>query len=173
MKKQMIIIISIILSLVLLDQVSKLLILSHYGGREALELCYDTVLPCNIESIKVIPGLLSFTFNFNEGGAWGLLFGEMLIFYLITIGSFVLFYYLLKDINLQTKKLYTTGVLLMIAGAIGNFIDRIIYQKVTDFIHLDFIDFPIFNFADMCLVVGVALFAIDILLEDVIKWKQK
>lgn len=173
MKKQMIISISIILGLILLDQVSKLMILNHYGGRDILEVCHDTATYCATPAIKIIPGLISFTFNFNEGGAWGLLFGQMMIFYVITLGSFVLFYFLLKDINLQTKKLYTYGVLLMIAGAIGNFIDRLFHQRVTDFIRFDFIDFPIFNIADICLVVGVTMFAIDILLEDVLKWKKQ
>ena len=172
MKKQLIITFSIILGLILLDQVSKLIILNHYGGRDALTACYEAGFSCGIQSITIIPGLLSFTFHFNEGGAWGLLFGEMFIFYLITLGSFVLFYFLLKDINYKTKKLYTSGVILMIAGAIGNFIDRLAFQKVTDFIRFDFIQFPIFNIADICLVIGVILFSADILLEDVLKWKK-
>lgn len=172
MKKQWIITISFILGFILLDQVSKLIILNHYGGRELLTTCYETSQVCSIDSITIIPKLLSFTFHFNEGGAWGLLFGEMFIFYIITLGSFVLFYFLLKDINFKTKKLYTYGVLLLIAGAIGNFIDRLLFQKVTDFIRFDFISFPIFNIADICLVIGVIMFSIDILFEDVFKWKQ-
>ena len=73
----------------------------------------------------------------------------------------------MKDVNWKTKKWYTTAVVLMIAGGIGNFIDRLLFQKVTDFIELEFMQFAIFNFADMCLVVGVILFGIDLVLEEV------
>ena len=172
MKKQLIIAAIVIVGLILIDQISKLAILNHYGGREALELCYTTSAVCQIESFTVIPYLISFTFHFNEGGAWGLFFGQMTFFYIITLGAFVLFYFLLKDINFKSKKLYTYATVLMIGGGIGNFIDRLIHQKVTDFIRFDFISFPIFNFADVFLVVGVALFALDVLLEDILKWKK-
>lgn len=172
MKKQLIISIGIIILLILIDQISKLMMLNYYGGREFLEACYDNNTACNINSFTVIPYILSFTFHFNEGGAWGLLFGQMTFFYIITLAAFVLFYVLLKDINFKTKKFYTYGVLLMISGGVGNFIDRLFFQRVTDFIRFDFIQFPIFNFADICLVVGVILFALDVLLEDVFKWKK-
>ena len=81
----------------------------------------------------------------------------------------------LKDVNFQTKKLYSIAVILLIAGAIGNFIDRMVYKEVIDFI--DFIifgyDFPIFNIADICLVIGMIMFGIDVLLEDVLHGKFK
>lgn len=172
MKKQLIISAIIILALILVDQLSKTAMLNYYGGREHLEICYETRTSCNVQSFTVLPYLVSFTFHFNEGGAWGLLFGQMTFFYIITAAAFVLFYFLIKDIDFKEKKFYTYGVLLMISGGIGNFIDRLVHQKVTDFIRFDFIDFPIFNFADIFLVVGVILFAIDILLEDVLKWKN-
>ena len=106
MKKQIIITASIILGLIILDQTTKLIMLNHYGGRDLLTLCYETTQVCRIESITIIPGLLSFTFNFNQGGAWGLLHGEMMVFYIITLGAFVLFYFLLQDINFSSKKIY-------------------------------------------------------------------
>ncbi len=173
MKKHLLIAFAIIVGLIVLDQVTKLLILNYYGGREVLTNCYETAdVFCQIDSITIIPGVLSFTFTFNEGGAWGLLFGEMGIFFGITILAFGLFYFLLKDIDLKTKKFYSYAVILMIAGGVGNFIDRLLYHKVTDFIRADFIDFPVFNVADICLVVGVILFAIDVFWEDIIHGKN-
>ncbi len=99
----------------------------------------------------------------------------MSIFFLITALAFVLFYYLAKDIDFIEKKLYSASVILLISGAIGNFIDRLLYGYVVDF--LDFYifgyDFPTFNVADIALVVGVTIFAFDILKEDLINAKNK
>ena len=89
--------------------------------------------------------------------------------------SFVLFYYLLKEIDFKEKPLYSIAITLLIAGAIGNFIDRMLLGYVVDF--LDFIifgyNFPTFNVADMALVIGVTIFAIDIFKEDIFHAKNK
>ncbi len=81
---------------------------------------------------------------------------------LIAVG-FVL-YFLIR----YGKKNYFFGfsLALVLAGALGNFIDRMRLKFVVDMIQLDFIDFPIFNVADMCLVIGVALIFIFILKTD-------
>ena len=58
------------------------------------------------------------------------------------------------------------GLALMMAGTIGNFIDRLTQGYVVDMFQLDFINFPIFNFADSCLTVGVIFIAIGVFLAD-------
>ena len=158
-KKHYIIIVSVLL-LVLLDQISKQYI----------------VKTMNIgEYYTVINNFFLINSHRNTGGAWGILTGQMMIFYLITFIAFVLFYYLIKEVDFNIKKVYSIAVILLIAGAIGNFVDRLLFQEVVDF--LDFYifgyDFPIFNVADICLVVGMFLFAYDILLEDVIHARNK
>jgi signal peptidase II len=127
------------------------------------------------ERITVIPGFFTVTSHRNEGAAWGILDGNMTFFYFITIFAIGLFLYLLKDMDFKDKPFYSIGITLMFAGAIGNFIDRLAFQQVTDFIDVDlwsYTTFPTFNIADSSLVIGVIAFAIDILLEDVIKWKH-
>lgn len=127
------------------------------------------------DEIVVIRNFFSITSHRNDGGPWGIFSGNMVFFYVITVLAFGLFYYLLKDIDIKTKKLYTAGVILMIAGGIGNFIDRVLFQEVVDFINVDlwsYTTFPIFNVADICLVAGMITFAVDIIIEDVLKWKQ-
>jgi signal peptidase II len=160
MKKKYYIIAASVLLLVILDQLTKQYIVKTMDIGE-----YYTV----IENFFLINS------HRNTGGAWGILTGQMMIFYLITFIAFVLFYYLLKEVDFSLKKVYSIAVILLIAGAIGNFIDRLLFQEVVDF--LDFYifgyDFPIFNVADMCLVVGMIFFAYDILLEDIIHAKNK
>lgn len=121
------------------------------------------------ESITIIKGFFKLNLSYNDGAAWGILSGNMGVFFVITIIAFGLFYYLIKDADFKSNKFYSIAVILLISGAIGNFIDRLLYGEVIDF--LDFIifgyDFPIFNIADICLVVGMIMFAIDVLKEDV------
>lgn len=160
MKKQYLIIIGIILLFVGMDQLTKYLIVQNLTIGE---------------DVVVIKNFFTVTSHRNSGAAWGILSGNMVFFYIITLLAGVLFYFLLKDTDLKTKKLYTAGIILMIAGGIGNFIDRLLFQQVVDFIDIDlfsYTSFPIFNVADMCLVVGVIIFSIDIILEEVLKWKK-
>ena len=62
--------------------------------------------------------------------------------------------------------LYYTGLVLMLAGTIGNFIDRARQGFVVDMFQLDFINFPIFNIADLALTIGVALLFIFVIFFD-------
>ena len=87
-------------------------------------------------------------------------------FYIITPICLCIFGYLLYKTK-KSEYLSKIALLLMIGGTIGNFIDRIVRIYVVDF--LDFYifgwDFPVFNFADMCLTVGVILYIIIVLTE--------
>lgn len=160
MKKQYIILLAIVFVLVGLDQFTKYLIVQQ------LELG---------EQITVIPNFFTITSHRNTGAAWGIFSGNMTFFYLITLLAAGLFYFLLKDIDITKQKFYASGIILMIAGGIGNFIDRLFFQEVVDFIDIDlfsYTTFPIFNIADICLVVGMIIFALDVLLEDVLKWRK-
>ena len=73
-------------------------------------------------------------------------------------------WYLLK--NIQGSKLLLTGLILIIAGGLGNFIDRIQQGFVVDMFQLDFVNFAIFNVADMYLTVGVAILLLVMLKEE-------
>lgn len=119
--------------------------------------------------IVIIKNFFNLTYVENRGGAWGAFSGRLWLFILITVAALSLLFYLFKDFNLENNKFYSIGIALVISGAIGNFIDRIIFKYVTDF--LDFkifgYDFPVFNVADICITIGVAMLIIKlVILKD-------
>ena len=137
----------VILILVTLDQVSKFLAALYLKGTDG---------------IVLIPGLLKLQYLENRGMAFGMLQGKQMIFIifcLIFLGIiFFIFYRIPK--NRYYLPLIVTGAFLA-GGAAGNFIDRLVYGYVIDFIYLVFIDFPIFNIADIYVVSGgIALAAV-------------
>lgn len=117
------------------------------------------------ETKEFIPGFLSLTHLRNTGAAWSLLEGKMKIFYVITvIVSVVIIYLLIK--NYKKSIWYSVGLSFVLAGAIGNFIDRVRLGYVVDMLQTDFMNFPIFNVADSTLVVGVICIFIYLILDE-------
>ena len=115
------------------------------------------------EKISLIDGVFSLTYIRNKGMAWGLLQNQRWIFIIVTIVIVsAMIFYIVKNKNVHfTAKL---GVSLSVSGALGNLIDRLFYEDgVIDFLCADFIDFPIFNIADMSVCVGMAILVIYIL----------
>lgn len=104
----------------------------------------------------LIPGIVNIFYIKNPGAAWGILEGQMLIFYGVTfIAVAAMAYLIFKD---RGKSAFASlAYALILAGALGNFIDRLRLGYVVDMFRLDFMQFPIFNVADMCLSIGVAL----------------
>ena len=115
------------------------------------------------EKISLIDGVFSLIYIRNKGMAWGLLQNQRYFFIIgtIVIIAFMLIY-IIKNKNAHfTGKL---GITLSVSGAFGNLIDRLFYKDgVIDFICADFIDFPIFNVADMAVCVGMGILVIYIL----------
>ncbi|MBU0278474.1 signal peptidase II [Gemella sp. zg-570] len=144
-------IISIIL--ILLDQVSKYLILTKFNLGE---------------SVEIINNFFYITSHRNRGAAWGILENSRIFFISITIIFLIsIFYYLFKNLK-KFKKIDYIIFSLIVGGAIGNFIDRIRTGEVVDFLDFNLFgyDFPIFNFADTFICIGVLLLAIKIYNED-------
>ena len=117
------------------------------------------------ETKEFIPGFLSLTHLRNTGAAWSLLEGKMIFFFVITvIVSVVIIYLLIK--NYKKSVWYSVGLSFVLAGAIGNFIDRVRLGYVVDMLQTDFMNFPIFNVADSTLVVGVICIFIYLILDE-------
>lgn len=118
------------------------------------------------DSYTVIPHFLNITSHRNNGAAWGILSGKMGFFVIITLiilAILIIFYIKEAKGNLFMQ----IALSLLFAGAIGNFIDRLLHGEVVDFIDTNIFgyDFPIFNVADSSLTVGV-IFIIIALLKD-------
>lgn len=112
-----------------------------------------------------IPHVMSLAYLRNYGAAWSLLQHQQTLFTIVTLVVLsVAIWYLIK--NLQASLLLVNGLCLIIAGGLGNFIDRVRLGYVVDMFHLDFINFPVFNVADSYLTVGVLILFIWIMKEE-------
>ena len=104
----------------------------------------------------IIPGILSFTYLQNDGAAWNIFSGQMILFYLISIAAIVVVVYYLFNPKYKNW-LFDTGLALVLGGIVGNFIDRLHLKYVIDMMQLDFVQFNIFNIADSAITVGIVL----------------
>ncbi len=135
-----------IVILVLLDQVSKVFMQSflEYGN-----------------SVAILDGVFHLTYVENRGAAFGL-FENMQVFFIIVavIVTIVGLVYIHKS---ETSKLAKISICLIIAGAIGNLIDRVKMGYVVDFFDFRFIWNYVFNIADVFVVIGTLLLCIYLL----------
>nr|WP_094751207.1 signal peptidase II [Apilactobacillus kunkeei] len=112
-------------------------------------------------STTIIPGVLSITNLHNSGAAWSILEGQQWLFSIITLVAVVAIVYFM--IKLKGRKLYLTSTTILLAGILGNFINRFLQGYVVDMFQVDFINFPVFNFADICITFGIILLFFAIL----------
>ena len=116
------------------------------------------------DSFEVIPNFLSITSHRNNGAAWGILSGKMAFFYIITvIILIILIVFFIKEA--KHNLLMQIAISMLFAGALGNFIDRVLNGEVVDFVdtYIFSYNFPIFNVADSSLTIGVVLVIIALL----------
>lgn len=115
------------------------------------------------QSISVIDHFLYLTSHRNQGAAWGILQGKMVFFYVVTLFVIAMVVLWMRKLNVRKEKLLVIALSLILGGALGNLIDRVLYQQVTDFINVYLFgyDFPIFNIADSALCIGVFLMGVD------------
>lgn len=142
MKKKLCINLSFGVLIILFDQVSKLLLID--------------------KNITVIKNFISFTYTENRGAAFGI-GNNTIIIGLTIIILLLLFVYLINNKNVINNYFPFT---LIIAGAMGNFIDRVFRGYVIDFIDINLFNFPNFNVADICVVMGIVLLIIYIIREN-------
>lgn len=122
------------------------------------------------ESITIIKNFFNITYVQNKGAAWSILSGNR--FFLIgiaIIALFLIFMFFVK--NKKLSKLEIIFYSLLIGGIVGNLIDRVIYGYVVDYLDFNIFgyNFPIFNFADICIVISVVLILVKSIKEELCK----
>ena len=134
--------------LVALDQLTKQLAVTFLQGKPKV----------------LIPGVFELRYLENNGAAFGMLQNQHWLFYIITVVLGVAIVVLLWKMPTAKKYIWlricSIGIL---AGAFGNFIDRVSHHYVVDFLYFSLIDFPIFNVADIYVTLGAILAFILIL----------
>jgi signal peptidase II len=133
--------------LIIADQIFKIIVSSRipYGS-----------------GIEVIPGFFELVYWKNTGAAWGIFSdGTFYLTIISAVASLVIIALIPKARSLFLK----TSLSLILAGAVGNLIDRVRLGYVVDFLSFDIFgyDFPVFNLADMCIVIGCILMIIYVL----------
>ena len=135
--------------ILLVDQLTKYLVVSKINSNYEIEVIGDLFYLTNVK---------------NRGAAWGIMQNGRVFFIVVTIFVVCGILYFMKNIDKKYVKMVLAVVL---GGTLGNFVDRIFRGYVVDF--LDFYiggyHFPIFNIADVCITVGVALLVYCILLD--------
>ena len=135
------------------DQISKMIVASNMdlGGK----------------SVKFIEGFMEFSYIYNEGGAWGLLSGKTWILVSVTVIAMLICVALLFRHGTRSKLMFW-AVTLILSGGIGNMIDRVFRDgKVIDFLHFQFIDFPVFNIADIAVCIGTGLLFLYFIMDTI------
>ena len=149
-------IISFVLSavIILLDQLTKFLI---YGT----------------PARSVIGNLLWFESSLNTGVAFSMFEGKSNIFIVTSLVASVLFIYLIVSKKVFSSKFETIVLGVILGGTLSNVIDRFLFGGVRDFIYLKFINFAIFNIADMAVTIGAILLCVAVMIMTFKKDKKE
>ncbi len=134
------------------------------GIDQAIKLWAVNVLQ-PVGAMPFIPHVVELRFVLNQGMAFSLLSGKQL-FLIVATSSALLFVAYGLFFRSRGRYLQQAALLLILAGGIGNLIDRVLNGEVVDYINLLFMRFAVFNFADICVCVGVALWVLVIFLDE-------
>ena len=141
----------LLLALIILDQITKSVTENWLGYRNSYE---------------VIENFFWIYILHNTGGAWSLFSGMSGLFMIVPplAFAFMLYFYLKSD---EKRILFRSALIFLMAGTLGNYIDRVMVGYVRDFLPFNILGymFPVFNVADISLNIGVGLFILETLLE--------
>lgn len=117
------------------------------------------------KSYSVLGDFLWVESSFNTGAAFSFLSGKVWLFVVVAVCASLAIIYFLFSEKWGMSQLCKISLSLVLGGALGNLIDRIVLGGVRDFIYLKSINFAIFNVADMAVCVGGLLFAVGMIID--------
>lgn len=119
------------------------------------------------EQIPVIGNFFLITSHRNTGAAFSILEDQRWFFVIVTIIVAIGIIWYMYKIRHQQGHILPVGLSLILGGALGNFLDRLLTGEVVDFLQFNFgsYTFPIFNVADMGITIGVGLVLLDAMLS--------
>lgn len=153
------------------DQLIKYIVVLNYAECSFPKAYYTF----SIGSFKVF----SLTHIRNDGAGWSILSGQTVILIAFTaiVMAGILVYMIVKRRDMPKLELFSLALIL--SGGLGNLIDRIRmlidgeFSGVIDYINLEFINFPVFNFADICVTIGGACFCLYYIILEIKESKKK
>lgn len=145
----------VLVLLVAIDQITKALVISYLS-------IGDTGFSFSIGDFDVF----SIIHVRNRGAAWSILEGKTYLLIAIAVIAIVIAFYFIFKGKIKSS-VGVLSLIMIISGGVGNLIDRVRLKEVVDFIKVDFISFPVFNFADICVVVGAIIFCLWVILSDI------
>jgi signal peptidase II len=153
MKGKYVLFAAIAILVILIDQMSKLYVMSHLALHE---------------SIEVIPGFFNITYIRNPGAAFGFLseappYFRYIFFFAVTMAAIVLILHYLRKSSTAENTLIVS-LSLIFSGAVGNLIDRVRFGEVNDFLdaYVGSAHWPAFNAADSAITLGAALLLVEL-----------
>ncbi len=122
-----------------------------------------------VGNIDIIDNFFSLTYVENKGAAFGFLQGAKWLFIILTIAICILciiYYVRLRREN--RSRLIRIALIFICSGAVGNLIDRVFRGYVVDMLNFYILgyDYPVFNFADICVCTGAFLLVVGAFLSD-------
>lgn len=132
---------------------------------------WATVVLQPLGAITVLPGILELRYYLNDGMAFSMLAGKQMLLIGVTSVMLicVLLLLLLRKMGMWERISWT----LILGGGIGNLIDRFLNGVVVDYINVLFVNFAVFNFADICITTGVILLMLWIFYDSFQKDKAE
>lgn len=140
------------IGLIAIDQLIKIWVTASLAGNPA---------------IQVISGFFQLNYVENYGAAFGILQNQRLFFLILTLPFVAGVVYMMKRYHFRTP--FMIFIMTLTGGAVGNLIDRMFRGYVVDYLDVTFgrfYDFPVFNFADICIVVSTILIAIWVIFRE-------
>lgn len=143
--------------LIATDQFTKYLVVSH--------------IPLH-DSMRVLDDFFHITHIRNAGVAFGLFAGSISeykwIFFVLISSVAIVAILVFFNQTPDDRKIAQNGLILILSGAIGNLIDRVLHREVIDFLDFFYNDYhwPAFNVADSCITIGVSLMILDLFQKE-------